>query len=134
MPRWLVLAVLLGATACAKPVPASVTKVLVAAAVTTTAVAAHRAITGCYVTCSGGRVCDEKSGLCVEAGDCAPHDPDCGKTPGYSLATQAPGPEAEPDETCGGYCRSDERCVIRHDGDHRCVARGPSRDAVQRAF
>jgi hypothetical protein len=134
MPRWLVLAVLLGATACAKPVPASVTRVLVGAAVTAAAVVAHHAITGCSTSCSSGLVCDEESGRCVQAGRCAPRDPDCGKTPGYSVTTQAAGPEEEPDQTCGGYCRSDERCVVRHHGDLRCVARGPSRSTVQRAF
>jgi hypothetical protein len=107
----------------------AVAKAATVAAVEVAAAAANRGITGCYVSCGGGTVCNEETGLCVPQAECVStgirgRGAGCGKTPGYLDATKAVASpsEAVEDDSCAGFCLSTERCVV-YRGDLDCVPR-----------
>ena len=83
--------------------------------------AIYRAATGaCWAQCDLGTRCNETTGLCEPVDKfVAPAKGDPSALP---PATPAPPAAADAeDETCAGYCRTDERCVVIPDGDIKCV-------------
>jgi hypothetical protein len=83
----------------------------------------HQAITGCVTQCGYGTGCDEETGTCKSLEELAKKRK--AKTP--LVAGDPNQSPAEPmpfafDESCGGMCLSDERCVM-YRGDLECVLR-----------
>lgn len=82
--------------------------------------AIQRAATGgCWAQCEMGTRCNETTGLCEPV-----------ETFVSPSGAPSPPPSADPatvaepeDETCAGYCLSDERCVVIPNGDVDCVPR-----------
>jgi hypothetical protein len=106
-----------GATSlgCSPQNNANYAKVPVAVGLAVAQAGFQRAVTGsCWAQCEMGTRCNESSGLC---------EPDESFVKPVKAATPEtqPSPVATADDSCAGYCLSDERCVLVADGDIQCV-------------